>query len=145
MMNKDFKEFVQLLAAHDVHYLIVGGYAVAYHGHPRYTKDLDIWIEATAKNAKRLIGALEEFGFGSLGIKKDDFLEPDRFIVLGQEPTRIDLITSVKGLCFEDSYKNRSESEIEGVTVKFVNKHDLIVAKKATGRLQDLADAENLE
>ena len=93
MMNKDFKEFVQLLAAHDVHYLVVGGYAVAYHGHPRYTKDLDIWIEATAKNAKRLIGALEEFGFGSLGIKKEDFLEPDRFIVLGQEPTRIDLAT----------------------------------------------------
>ncbi|MCC6933444.1 MAG: nucleotidyltransferase [Deltaproteobacteria bacterium] len=144
VLNKDFKEFVVLLNAHKVRYLIVGGYALAYHGHPRYTKDLDIWIESTSENASLLMNVLNNFGFGSVGIKHSDFLDPDHLIILGKEPTRIDLITSIPGLSFPSAYDNCSMITIKGTTIKFLNKSDLITAKKNAGRLQDLADVENL-
>lgn len=95
ILNPDFKEFVALLNAHEVRFLVVGGYAVAFHGHPRYTKDLDVWVEP--ENARRLMRALEAFGFGSVGLEAQDFLEPDYIVQLGYPPNRIDLITSLKG------------------------------------------------
>ena len=145
MLSKDFKEFIELLNVHSVRYLVVGGYAVAFHGYPRYTKDLDVWIELSPENADNVIKALEEFGFGSLGIKPDDFLESDQIIQLGYPPNRIDILTTLKKIKFEDCFKERIEIEIEGVKINFIDLENLKRNKRATGRPQDLADAENLE
>jgi predicted nucleotidyltransferase len=145
VLNKDFKEFIQSLNDNQVHYLVIGGYAVALHGHPRYTKDMDVWIEMKPENAKQITKALEQFGFGSLGLKADDFLVPDQVIQLGYAPNRIDLITTLEGIDFENCYASRVEVKIDDVTVNFIDLENLKRNKKATGRYQDLADLENLE
>lgn len=145
MLNQDFKEFVQLLNQNDVHYLLVGGYAVAIHGHPRYTKDMDIWIALNEANAQKMIQTLEQFGFGSLGLEASDFLTPEQIIQLGYPPNRIDILVTLLGVTFADCYAQRVEVEMEGVVVKCIDRENLKKNKKATGRLQDLADAENLE
>jgi hypothetical protein len=145
MLSKDFKEFIELLNEHKVRYLVVGGYAVAFHGHPRYTKDLDVWIDLSPENADNVIKALEEFGFGSLGLKPEDFLESDQIIQLGYPPNRIDILTTLKKLKFEDCYKARVEVEIQGLKINFIDLENLKQNKRATGRPQDLADAESLE
>jgi len=145
MFNQDFKEFVASLNARQVKYLIVGGYAVALHGYPRYTKDLDVWIEASAENAARLILALNDFGFGSLGLENKDFAEEDQVVQLGYPPNRIDLITSASGVRFEECYEKRVTVLIEGVEVEFLDVENLKKNKRASGRLQDLADVEKLE
>jgi predicted nucleotidyltransferase len=145
MLSKDFKEFIESLNGHNVRYLVVGGYAVAFHGYPRYTKDLDVWIELSPENANNMIKALEEFGFGSLGLKIEDFLESDQIIQLGYPPNRIDILTTLKKLQFKDSYKARIEIEIQGIKINFIDLENLKLNKRATGRPQDLADAENLE
>ncbi|MBE0408661.1 MAG: hypothetical protein IBX69_02890 [Anaerolineales bacterium] len=145
MLNQDFKEFIQSLNDNQVHYLVIGGYAVALHGHPRYTKDMDVWIETNPENAAQIVKALEQFGFGSLGLKADDFLIPDQIIQLGYAPNRIDLITTLQGIEFENCYASRVEVEIDDITVNFIDLENLKRNKKATGRHQDLADLENLE
>lgn len=145
VLNQDFKEFVQLLNQNDVHYLLVGGYAVAIHGHPRYTKDMDIWIALNEANAQKMIQTLEQFGFGSLGLEASDFLTPEQIIQLGYPPNRIDILVTLLGVTFADCYAQRVEVEMEGVVVKCIDRENLKKNKKATGRLQDLADAENLE
>jgi hypothetical protein len=145
MLSKDFKEFLELLNENKVKYLVVGGYAVAFHGHPRYTKDIDVWIELSPDNANNILNALKEFGFGSLGIKSDDFLESDQIIQLGYPPNRIDILTSLTDLKFEDCYKTKVEVEIQGLHIDFIDIENLKKNKRATGRPQDLADAENLE
>ena len=145
MLNPDFKEFIASLNAHKARYLVIGGYAVALHGHPRYTNDLDVWVETSQENADRLVKALEEFGFGSLGLTAADFLEPDQIIQLGYPPARIDLITTVAGVSFEACYPVREEIEIEEVQVSFIDRENLKKSKRAAGRLQDLADLEQLE
>ena len=145
MLSKDFKEFIESLNVHNVRYLVVGGYAVAFHGYPRYTKDLDVWIELSSENAANVVKALEEFGFGSLGIKPEDFLEGDQIIQLGCPPNRIDILTTLKKVNFEDCYKKRIQIEIQGVKINFIDLENLKQNKRATGRPQDLADAENLE
>ena len=145
MLSKDFKEFIELLNVHNVRYLVVGGYAVAFHGYPRYTKDLDVWVELSPENADNLMKTLEAFGFGSLGLKKEDFLEDDQIIQLGYPPNRIDILTTLKGIEFEDCYRERIEVEIKGVKIHFINLENLKRNKRSTGRPQDLADAENLE
>jgi hypothetical protein len=124
---------------------VVGGYAVAFHGHPRYTKDLDVWIELSPENAGKIITALNDFGFGSLGLKTEDFLESDQIIQLGYPPNRIDILTTLKNTKFEDCYKERVEVEIQGLRINFIDLENLKQNKRATGRPQDLADAENLE
>jgi hypothetical protein len=144
MFNQDFKEFVESLNANQVKYLVVGGYAVALHGYPRYTKDLDIWIERTSENASRLIKALQDFGFSSLGLEPQDFLEEDQIIQLGYPPNRIDLLTSVPGVDFEACYPLKVEIDIKGVKVNFIDLESLKKNKRASGRLQDLADLEKL-
>ncbi len=145
MLSKDFKEFIELLNGHNVRYLVVGGYAVAFHGYPRYTKDLDVWIELSPENADNIIKALEEFGFGSSGLKSEDFLETDQIIQLGYPPNRIDILTTLKEIKFEDCYKARVEVDIQGLRINFIDLENLKHNKRVTGRPQDLADAENLE
>ena len=113
MLNQDFKAFVQSLNDNHVRYLVVGGFALALHGHPRYTKDIDIWIESLPENAERIVRALEDFGFGSLGLRAADFLVPDQIIQLGYAPNRIDLLTTVPGVEFEPSYAARIETTID--------------------------------
>ena len=144
-LDPDFREFIQLLNAHSVRYLIVGGYAVAAHGHPRYTKDLDIWIWLDQDNASLLIHALGDFGFDALGLTPEDFLQPDQIIQLGYPPNRIDLLTTAPGVTFEDCYPVRQVIDIEGIAVDFIDLENLKKNKRASGRAQDLADLENLE
>jgi hypothetical protein len=144
ILNPDFKEFFQLLNANGVRYLIIGGYAVAYHGYPRYTKDIDIWIGVNPENAERVVKTLKDFGFESLGLEIGDFLETDTIIQLGHAPNRIDLIMGAPGVDFEESFAVREEEEIEGVKLNFIDLENLKKSKKASGRLQDLADIENL-
>jgi len=144
MLSRDFKEFIESLNANNVRYLVVDGYAVALHGYPRYTKDLDVWIEPKIQNANNVLNALTPFGFDSLDITADDFLEEGNIIQLGYPPNRIDLITSLKGLMFENCYPERVQVEIQGVLIDFIDIENLKTNKKATGRPQDLADLENL-
>ena len=144
VLNHDFKEFIELLNNNQVHYLIIGGYAVALHGHPRYTKDLDVWIERTPKNAARMVTALAEFGFSSLGLSQDDFLEVGQIIQLGYPPKRIDILLTLKGVDFETCYESKVVKKAEGTAVNFIDLDNLIANKQATGRHQDLADVEKL-
>jgi predicted nucleotidyltransferase len=145
VLNQDFREFVQSLNDNEVRYLVIGGYAVALHGHPRYTKDIDIWIQMTPENANRMVAALNDFGFGSLGLRAEDFLVLDQVIQLGYPPSRIDLITSPPGVDFETCYNSRVQTVIDGVAVSFIDLENLKKSKRAAGRLQDLADLENLQ
>jgi len=145
VLNRDFKEFIQSLNDNHVRFLVVGGYAVAFHGHPRYTKDLDIWIEMTKENAQKIIHSLKQFGFDSLGLMEEDFLIPDQTIQLGYPPSRIDLITTLSGVDFETCYSSRVLIEIDGTQVHFIDLENLKINKQASGRLQDLADIENLK
>ena len=145
VINKDFREFIECLNKHKAEYLVVGGYAVAFHGHPRYTKNLDIWIRVSAENADKLLKAINDFGFSSLGLTKNDFETPELIIQLGNPPNRIDIITTASGIKFEDSYPHRIVENIEGLEVNFIDIENLKINKKATGRHQDLADIENLE
>ncbi len=144
MLNPDFQEFIQSLNDNKVRYLVVGGYAVALHGHPRYTKDLDVWIELSQENAKRVVKALAQFGFGSLGLTEGDFLVPDQIIQLGNPPNRIDILTTLQGVDFETCYTSRVQVVIDDVTVDFIDLDNLKKNKKAVGRLQDLANLEKL-
>jgi predicted nucleotidyltransferase len=144
VLNRDFREFVESLKANDVRYLVVGAFALAVHGHPRYTKDLDVWIERTPENARRLIQALEQFGFLLENLKVEDFLQLDQVIQLGFPPVRIDLLTSLTGLEFPLCHENRLEVDLDGLKVDFIGLEDLKKSKQAAGRLQDLADLERL-
>ena len=145
MLNQDFKEFIQSLSDNRVRYLVVGGYAVALHGHPRYTKDMDVWIEMSPENAAKVVDALKQFGFGSLGLQTEDFLVPDQIIQLGYPPNRIDILTTLPGVEFASCYESRVMVEFDGITVNFIDLDSLKRNKRASGRLQDLADVENLE
>src|SRR5258708_5497659 len=142
---KDFVELLALLNDRKFRPLIVGGYAFVYHTRPRTTKDIDIWIEPTPENVQRLLEALDDFGFGSLGLKADDFLEPGRFVQLGYPPRRVDLLTSLKDVDFEDAWEKRVEDIIGGVKVCILGIPDLIRNKRAVGRARDQADVAVLE
>lgn len=144
MLNKDFKEFIILLNKHDVKYLLVGGYAVAVHGYPRYTKDLDIWIAITVENADRINKALNDFGFGELDLSPADFRKPGQVIQLGLPPNRIDIITTLTSLEFDDCYDARLVVNVDGVNISIIDRLNLKKNKLATGRPQDLADADNI-
>ncbi|MDR1813319.1 MAG: nucleotidyltransferase [Tannerella sp.] len=143
-LNKDFKEFIGLLNAHEVQYLVVGGYAVALYGHPRYTKDIDIWVSSDRQNAQNLIAALTEFGFSFPNLNADDFTTPDAIIQLGYPPNRIDLLTTLSGVAFDECYASRLEVVIDDIKVCYIDIEHLIINKLSSGRYQDLADLENL-
>lgn len=144
MLNRDFREFIALLNSNKVKYLVIGGYAIAFHGHPRYTKDLDIWLELSAENAANTMKVLAAFGFAGLGISDDDLLTNGVVVQLGYPPNRIDLINSPDGIDFAECYPARTEIEIDGLTISVIDLENLKKNKKASGRLQDLADLEKL-
>lgn len=143
-LEKDLREFVALLNALDVRYLIVGAFAVAYHGYPRFTGDIDIFVERSHENARRLLDVIEQFGFGDLNISAQDFLNEDQVIQLGVAPSRIDILTFLSGVNFEDAWATRTFGELDGLTVPFISKELLKRNKEASGRSQDLADLEHL-
>jgi hypothetical protein len=142
--EKDYEEFLELLNKHDVHYCIIGAFALAFHARPRYTKDIDVFIEATVENAGRLLVALNEFGFGSLNLTAEDFSTKGNIIQLGYEPVRIDIITSIEGLDFRDVWKERVRGPYGSHTVNYIDRENLIRAKKISNRAQDKADVELL-
>ena len=142
--DKDFSEFVALLAAHDVRYMIVGGYALAAHGLPRATGDLDAWIWTDQQNAERLLVVLEKFGFGGIGISESDLTADDCVLQLGYPPYRIDLLTRIDGVEFEAAWGRHIELVLGGVKVPFIGRDDLIANKRAVGRPQDVVDVKRL-
>lgn len=142
--RSDFEEFFESLNAEGVRYLVVGGYALAYHARPRYTKDLDIWIEPDRGNANRVLRALRAFGFGGIALGEEDFSQPDRVVQMGFPPNRIDLITSVEGLAFAEAWERRVEALFESVTVKYLSLEDLVTNKRAVNRPQDRKDIRTL-
>lgn len=144
-MNPDFKELCQLLDKNEVRYLVVGGYALAAHGRPRYTDDFDVWVEPTPENAKRVLTTLDDFGFVSLDVRVEDLTMPGMVIQLGYPPARIDLLTQPEGVTFEECYPNRAMLKFGGLTLPFLNVPDLIRNKRASARPQDLADVAALE
>ena len=143
-LNRDYQELLQSFVSHNVRFLIVGGYALAAHGHPRYTKDLDIWVWTDPSNAERIVMSLENFGFAGLGLTAQDFLEPGVVVQLGREPQRVDILTFATGLEFTQAYENRIMVSIGNIEVPFVSVDDLRTNKLATGRLRDIADAADL-
>ena len=145
MLSQDFKEFVALLNENKVEYLIVGGYAVGMHGYPRYTGDLDIWINATLENARRVVKVLAEFGFASFGLTEEDFIKPGNVIQMGYPPFRIDLLTKIDGVEFEECYKNRLIVQTDNLSLQVIGIDELKVNKEATGRLKDAEDLRNLQ
>jgi hypothetical protein len=144
MLNPDFKEFIQLLNKNEIRYLVVGDYAVALNGYPRYTKDIDIWIDSVPENAEKIVQSLEDLGFGSPELQAKDFLEPDTIVQLGYPPNRIDLMTSLPGVDFDTCNAPREEVDIDNISVHFSDLENLKKNKQAAGRAQDLADLENL-
>jgi hypothetical protein len=141
----DFKELLELLNAKKVEYLVVGGHALAHHGFIRATKDIDVYVHPTQENAHRVMDALDAFGFGKTGLKEEDFEKPDQIIQLGFPPVRIDLITSINGVSWEQAAGGASQGDYGGTPVPFIGRAELIANKKAAGRARDLADAEELE
>ncbi len=144
MLDRDFKEFAESLNARNVDYLVVGGYALAAHGHPRYTGDIDFWVRPSADNLARLLDALKDFGFGSLSLGLSDF-GSDTVVQLGQPPRRIDLLTAIDGVAFDECFARREQVELAGVRLNVIGLEDFKTNKRASGRLKDLADLEDLE
>lgn len=140
----DFKEFFQLLNSHKVHYLVIGGYAVAYHGYPRATGDIDIWIATNPDNAKKTVQAIKEFGFADPDISEEIFLKEDQVIRMGVPPLRIELLTTISGVDFKACYANRIDETIDEVEISFIDLEHLKQNKKASGRHIDLNDLEKL-
>ena len=143
-LPKDLKEFVELLNGLDVRFLIVGAFAVGYHGYPRYTSDIDIFVDKSAENAELLLKAIREFGFGDIGLSKEDFMHKDQVIQLGVAPNRIDMMTAISGVNFEEAWSSREFGELGGLKVPFISRDMLKRNKQATGRRQDLVDLEHL-
>jgi hypothetical protein len=142
---KDLREFIESLNSHGVEYLIVGAHALAFHGFPRYTGDVDVLLRPTPENASRMEQVLIAFSFASLGLKAADFLHAGRVVQLGMAPNRIDLLTSLTGVTFEEAWDRRVRGDLDGVPVVFLSRETLIKNKRATGRTQDAADVEKLE
>jgi hypothetical protein len=132
------------LTARNVRFVVVGGHALAYHGRPRYTKDLDVFVEPSPENAARMLLALEDFGFGGLGLTAADFDRPGKVVQLGVAPNRIDLLTSIDGVPFDEAWGGRVVGRFGSESVPFLGRRELLVNKRTVGRLQDLADIEAL-
>ncbi len=144
MLNKDFREFIESLNSNKVRYILIGGYALAFHGHPRYTKDLDIWLDMSPENAERAMQALADFGFSGLDLAIEDFLIRGMVVQLGYPPNRIDLINSPDGVEFQTCFESRIEYDLDGLVLPIIDVENLKKNKKASGRPQDLADLDAL-
>jgi len=143
-VQKDFKELLELFNVHKVEYIIVGGYALAYHGAPRYTGDIDLFVKPDTENALCILKALNEFGFGSVDLKEDDFISPNKVVQLGYPPVRIDIITSISGVSWDQAFKEREKGKYGDVPVYYIGRKHYIINKRASGRKKDLADLEAL-
>ena len=144
-LNADLREFIELLNSHKVEFIIVGAHALAWHGLPRYTKDIGFLIHAHPANAEALMKVLDAFGFGSLALSSGDFLKPRQVIQLGREPHRIDLLTGLSGVDWEECWESRVPGKMDGIPVSFLGRETYIKNKRASGRPQDLADVARLE
>jgi hypothetical protein len=143
-MNSDFKDLLQSLHEFDVRYLIVGGYAVIHYAQPRYTKDIDIWLEPTAENAKKLMHAFADFGIPLIGVTQEDFSTEGTQFSIGVPPCEIDFLTTIPGLSFTPAWKNKETCTSNNFPAHYVSKQDLITSKQTAGRPQDLADIDEL-
>jgi len=143
-LQRDFSELLTLFNAHGVDYMVVGGYALAFHGAPRFTGDLDLFVKPDENNARKVVQALDEFGFGSIGLTAADFLTTEKVVQLGVPPVRVDIVTSITGVAWDDAAHNRVEGRYGDVTVSYIGKNDFIANKKSLGRHKDIADIEAL-
>jgi hypothetical protein len=144
-IQQDFKDLLELFNSNKVESIIVGGYALAFHGAPRYTGDIDLYVKPGAGNAKRIMTALDEFGFGSIGLSASDFEKPGQVIQLGVPPVRIDIITSIGGVSWEEAFAGRVAGRYGDISVYYIGLKQFIKNKKSVGRIKDLADIEALE
>lgn len=140
----DFIEFLKLLNLNNVKYLLIGGYAVGFHGYVRATGDLDIWVATNKTNARKLVESIKQFGFETEHLKSELFLKSNNVVRMGRPPIRIEVLTTISGVTFEQCYKERLTQEWNGITVQVISLEKLIKNKKASGRLKDLTDAEQL-
>jgi hypothetical protein len=143
-LTRDLREFIELLNSHAVEYLLIGGWAFGFHATPRYTGDIDFFLNCTEMNAQKLRGALTEFGFSDIPGFEESFLTPDRILQFGVPPNRIDILTTISGINFEQAWNSRIFGELDGVRVPIINRECLIKNKVAAGRPKDLADADAL-
>ena len=143
-IQQDFRDLLELFNLNEVEYIIVGGYALAFHGAPRYTGDIDIYVKPDAGNAEKIMSALGEFGFGSLGLTEADFRKPGQIIQLGVPPVRVDIITSIDGVSWDEAFTNRVAGKYGDLQVHYIGRKQYINNKRATGRQKDLADIEAL-
>ena len=137
----DFRELLALFNAHRVEHMIVGAYALAFHGAPRFTGDLDLFVKPDPDNARRILAALAEFGFASVGLAAEDFTRPDHVIQLGVPPVRIDLITSLTGLSWEETVAGRTAGSYGDIPVHYIGRAEFVANKRATGRKRDHLEA----
>jgi hypothetical protein len=144
-IDENFADILRLFAKHEVRFLIDGSYALAIHGAPRATKDLDILVDATDENAPRVIAALQEFGFAGVGLTVEDFNAPGETIQLGYPPLRVDLLTQISGVSFGEAWEGRTIAEFSGVSAPVLGREQYVANKRAVGRLTDLADIERLD
>lgn len=144
-LDKDFEDFVVLLNRNNVDYMIVGGYALAFHGKPRHTGDLDIWIDISDDNAQKMLNAIIEFGMGSLGMEKNDFLQKGIITQIGYPPLRIDILNEIDGVNFREAYSNKLIIDVDGLMINYIGLDDLIKNKQISGRHQDISDVNELK
>lgn len=144
-LSRDLRELLKCFLSHDVRFLIIGGHAVSYHGYPRFTKDLDLWIDRSEANAMRVVEALREFGFDFDDLSPEMFTQESRMTQMGREPNRVDILHTIKGVEFNECYPRSQRAIIDGSPIPIISKPDLILNKLATARPQDLADAEQLQ
>lgn len=143
-VQKDFRDLLALLNDHEVKFMIVGGYALAFHGAPRFTGDIDVFIKPDTENAQRVIDALADFGFKSLDLSPGDFQNPNKVVQLGVPPVRIDLITSISGVTWDEANSAKESGYFGDIPVYYIGKTQFIDNKRSTGRRKDLADIEAL-
>jgi hypothetical protein len=143
-LSKDLREFLALLNSNEVEYLVVGAFAVAFHGYPRYTADFDILIRPSEPNIRRVLTTLSEFGFGAVGISKEDLLSSYDVISVGRATNRIDILSSISGIGFDDAWATRKRGDLDWIAVNFIGRDALIQNKRATGRAKHQGDADEL-
>ncbi len=144
-LQPDFREFLSLLIKHEVRFLIVGGYAVGVHGYPRFTGDLDVFVAISHDNASKLVAVFRRFGFDLPELSEKPFLENRRLVEIGVEPTKIQVMTSISGVSFDDAWNSHTEVHLDGMAVPFIGYNELLTNKRATGRSKDAVDVEHLE
>jgi hypothetical protein len=145
IFEPDFVDFIDLLNKHQVDYMVVGAHALAYHGRPRHTGDLDIWIKPSEVNARKMVKVIDDFGFSSLGLSEKDFLKENYVTQLGYPPLRIDILNTISGVEFDEAYANKVIGETDSLNVNFINVDEFIKNKEASGRNKDLGDIESLK